>query len=158
MVSYPTGLAKIGVPKTASVSYRGFDSRPLSLKQALASMDAPTSSSWSQVSDIFRDDSWTDEIQGVACSHWIFSANAAQAKPGHNDKAIYVFKGGQSLGDNKWVSMLKPYGVVFRFMLDRCRGEKCLFGRPVTSKRYGRTTHGHRPNKGIPAPRRARTH
>jgi hypothetical protein len=109
VVSYRTALTKVGIPTTALVSYRGFVSRPESLRQAIRSMDAPTSQQWSQVSDIFRDDFWTDEVQGVAWdgSHWIFSANANQTKPGHNDKAIYVFKGGQTLGDNNWVSMKK---------------------------------------------------
>ena len=100
MVSYRTALTKIGIPETALVSYRGFVSRPKSLRQAIKSMDAPTTQQWSQVSDIFRDDFWTDEVQGVAWDgvHWIFSANANQSKPDHNDKAIYVFKGGQPLG------------------------------------------------------------
>lgn len=96
-------------------------------------MDAPTSSSWSQVSDIFRDDFWTDEIQGVAWdgSNWIFSADAAQLKPGHNDKAIYVFKGGQPLGDNKWVSMLKykdvPHPIPGTTENDDHWGQLCFF-------------------------------
>jgi hypothetical protein len=89
VVSYRTALTKFGIPKTAMVSYRGFVSRSKSLRHANRSMDAPTSQQWSQVLDIFRDDFWADEVQGVAWdgTHWIFSANANQTKPGHNDKA-----------------------------------------------------------------------
>jgi hypothetical protein len=109
MISYRAGLTRIGIPATASVSYRGFVSRPGSLRRAVASMDWPTTSEWSQVSDIFRDDDWTDEVQGVAWdgARWLFSANANQQKPGHNDKAIYVFQGGQPLGDGQWISRVK---------------------------------------------------
>jgi hypothetical protein len=109
MASYRTELTKIGIAASASVSYLGFDSKPKSFRQAMASMSAPGSEAWSQVSDIFRDDDWTDEIQGVAWdgSHWIFSANANQDKPGHNDKAIYSFKGGATLADDAWASMVK---------------------------------------------------
>jgi hypothetical protein len=133
ILSYRASLTKIGIPKTASVSYRGFFSRPESLQEAIASMDAPTTQQWSQVSDIFRDDDWTDEVQGVAWdgSHWIFSANANQAKPGHNDKAIYVFKGGESLGDGKWVSMLRykdvPHPVSGTTESDDHWGQLCYF-------------------------------
>src|SRR5262249_12042823 len=100
---------KIGISKTDFVSYQKFFSKPASLRTAIAAMDAPGAQHWSQVSDIHRDEDWTDEVQGVAWdgSHWIFSANANQAKPGHNDKAIYAFKGGGNLRDGTWVSMLK---------------------------------------------------
>jgi hypothetical protein len=109
MVSYRASLTKIGIPITASVSYQSFASRPKSLRQAIRSMNAPANNSWTQVSDIFRDDFWTDEVQGVAWdgAHWIFSANANQLKPGHEDKAIYVFKGGDTLSDGNWVSRVK---------------------------------------------------
>lgn len=109
MISYRESLTKIGIPKTASVSYQAFVSRPNSLRQAIRSMSAPTTQQWSQVSDIFRDDDWTDEVQGVAWdgANWIFSANANQAKPGAEDKAIYVFKGGTPLGDGNWISRVK---------------------------------------------------
>jgi hypothetical protein len=109
MVSYRASLSKIGVAASAYVSYRAFDSRPKSLRRAIRSMDAPTSQQWSQVADIFRDDYWTDEVQGVAWdgTHWIFSANANQDKPDVEDKAIYVFKGGDTLSDGNWVSRVK---------------------------------------------------
>ena len=109
MVSYRASLKKIGIPATAAVSYRGFASRPPSLRQAIRSMDAPAADSWSQVADIFRDDDWTDEVQGVAWDggHWLFSANANQDKPGHEDKALYVFKGGDTLSDGNWKSRVK---------------------------------------------------
>jgi hypothetical protein len=109
MVSYRASLTKIGIPLTAAVSYRGFASRPKSLRQAIRSMDAPAANSWSQVADIFRDDDWTDEVQGVAWDggHWLFSANANQDKPGHEDKALYVFKGGDTLSDGNWKSRVK---------------------------------------------------
>lgn len=111
MLSYRKNLMKIGIPKTAFVSYHGFASKPATLRRAIKSMDAPATDQWSQVSDIFRDDDWTDEVQGVAWdgANWTFSANANQSpfKVGHNDKAIYVFKGGTRLGNGKWLSMLK---------------------------------------------------
>jgi hypothetical protein len=133
VLSYRESLIKIGIPKTATVSYQGFYSRPTSLREAIASMDAPTSNEWSQVSDIFRDDYWTDEVQGVAWdgSHWIFSANANQLKPGYNDKAIYVFQGGATLDDNNWVSTLKykdiPYPVSGTTESDDHWGQLCYF-------------------------------
>lgn len=133
MPSYRANLMKIGIPMTASVSYRSFDSRPKSLRTAIASMEAPPGNQWSQVSDIFRDDDWTDEVQGVAWdgSHWIFSANANQTKPGHNDKAIYAFKGGATLGDGNWVSMLKykdvPHPVSGATESDDHWGQLCYF-------------------------------
>jgi hypothetical protein len=109
MISYRQQLAKIGIGYDEAVSYQAFYSRPRSLRQAIRSMDAPAGNSWKQVSDIFRDDFWTDEVQGVAWdgTHWIFSANANQLKPGHEDKAIYVFKGGETLSDGNWVSRIK---------------------------------------------------
>jgi hypothetical protein len=93
MISFRTQLAKIGVAADIPVSYRTFYSRPNSLRAAMRSMDAPASQDWQEVSDIFRDDFWTDEIQGVAWNgtHWIFSSNANQSKPDAEDKAIYVF-------------------------------------------------------------------
>jgi hypothetical protein len=111
-ISMRAGLKKIGEPKSGKpipAFPSGFYSAPKSLRQAIQSMYAPASQDWSQVSDIFRNDSWTDEVQGVAWdgAHWIFSANANQSKPFVNDKAIYVFKGGQSLGDDKWLSIVK---------------------------------------------------
>jgi hypothetical protein len=109
MLSYRAHLAKIGIPAGAAVSYKAFYSRPKSLRVAMRSMNAPATESWTQVSDIFRDDFWTDEVQGVAWngSHWIFSANANQSKPGHEDKAIYVFAGGATLGDGNWTTRIK---------------------------------------------------
>jgi|GEM_PF-2273442 hypothetical protein len=108
MISYRTGLAKIGIAPGSSVSYLGFYLKPKSLRQAIAWMEA-ASQEWSQISEIFLDQFWTDEVQGVGWdgSHWIFAANANQSKPGSNDKAIYVFKHGQPLTDNNWVSILK---------------------------------------------------
>lgn len=109
MLSYRDSLVKIGIASNASVSYKSFYSKPRSLRDAILSMHAPMSQDWSPVSDIHRDDYWTDEVQGVTYdgSHWIFSTDANQKKPDHNDKAIYIFKGGQSLGDGKSISMLK---------------------------------------------------
>ncbi len=103
MISLGEHLPKIGIAKGTLVSYKNFSSRPPSLRQAIRSMDAPQN--WQQVSDIFRDDFWTDEVQGVGWdgSNWIFSCNANQKKPDVNDKSIYVFKGGQSLKDNGWI-------------------------------------------------------
>ncbi len=104
MISYREGLARIGIQPTDTVAYRDFVSSPQSLRQAIQSMDAPASNEWNQVSDIFRDEYWTDEVQGVAYdnAHWIFSANANPIKPGHNDKAIYVFPAGSKLEDGQW--------------------------------------------------------
>lgn len=112
MMSMLASLQKIGEPKPGKAIPafpHGFYSAPKNLRAAMQAMNAPTSQDWSQVSDIFRDDYWTDEVQGVTWdgSHWIFSTNANQDKPGCEDKAIYVFKGGQSLGDGKWISRIK---------------------------------------------------
>jgi hypothetical protein len=81
MLSYREHLGKIGVPAGAPISYqRDFATRPRSLRDAIRAMLAPASPEWAQVSDIFRDHSWTDEVRGVAWdgAHWIFSANANQ--------------------------------------------------------------------------------
>ncbi len=104
MSSLKEKLPKIGIFPGAPVSYRNsFVSRPSLLSQAIRSMDAPQN--WQQVSDIFLDEYWTDEVQGVAWdgSNWIFSCNANQSKPGANDKAIYVFRGGKPLIDDNWI-------------------------------------------------------
>ncbi len=109
MLSYRENLTKIGIGVEAVVSYSAFYSKPQSLREAIRSMNAPTSHDWSQLPDIFRDDYWTDEVQGVAWdgSHWLFSTNASQKKPDVKDKAIYVFSGNaKSLGDDKWLSRL----------------------------------------------------
>jgi len=107
-LSYRAGLAKIGVPAGANQSYLAFTSRPKSLRTAIASMDYPASSDWSEPQDIYRDESWTDEVQGIAWDggHWIFSTNANQAKPGSNHKAIYVFPSHSDLKDNSWSQMI----------------------------------------------------
>jgi hypothetical protein len=109
MLSYRAHLAKIGIGPGDAVSYRGFASRPASLRVAMRSMLAPAQADWTQVSDIFRDDFWTDEVQGVAWngSHWIFSTNANQVKPDAEDKAIYVFAGGATLADGNWTTRIK---------------------------------------------------
>jgi hypothetical protein len=129
MLSYRGQLTNIGVGPHVSVSYKQFCSKPQSLRQAVQSMDAPASQDWSQVSDIFRNDSWTDEVQGVAWdgSHWIFSTNANQSKPFANDKAIYVFNGGQSLGDDKWLSMIKYKDVPGTKESDDHWGQLCYY-------------------------------
>ena len=110
MLSYRESLTKIGISRETTVSYQGFSSRPQSLRQAIRSMDAPAAAgrSWQQVSDDHLDKYWTDEVQGVAFDgeNWIFSCDARQSKPGHNDKAIYVFKGGQPLNDGNWICMI----------------------------------------------------
>jgi hypothetical protein len=117
ILSLRTQLKKIGEPnegKPVPAIPSGFYSAPQSLKAAMISMDAPLSEDWSQVSDIFHDEAWTDEVQGVDWdgSHWIFSANANQDKPtGHNDKSIYVFEGGSDLKDDHWLSRLKYMNV-----------------------------------------------
>jgi hypothetical protein len=109
VLSFRQHLARIGIAADEAVSYREFASRPNSLRAAMRSMNAPSSSDWEQVSDIYRDDFWTDEIQGVAWtgSHWIFCANARQAKPDSEDKALYAFAGGGDLGDGEWSSRIK---------------------------------------------------
>ena len=104
MISLREKLPGIGVHPDTTVSYRNsFASRPASLREAIRSMDAPRN--WQQVSDIFRDDFWTDEVQGVGWdgSNWIFSCNANQKKPDVKDKSIYVFRGGQPIKDGNWL-------------------------------------------------------
>ena len=150
MLSYRDKLAEIGIGAEATISYNEFYSKPQSLREAIRSMDAPTSHDWSQVSDIFRDDYWTDEVQGVAWdgSHWIFSTNANQKKPNVNDKAIYVFQGGKSLGDNKWLSMLKyknvPHPIAGMHESDDHWGQLCCWnGRVYVSHFWaGGPKHG----------------
>ena len=109
MLSYRDQLSKIGIAHDANVAYGNFYSKNKSLKAAMRSMDAPETQDWQQVSDTFRNDYWTDEVQGVAWngSHWIFSTNANQDKPGAEDKAIYVFKGGHTIGDGDWSARIK---------------------------------------------------
>ena len=86
MVSYRASLTKIGIPLTAAVGNRGFASRPKSLRQAILfdGERARAANSWSQVSDIFRDDSWVDEVQGVTWdgAHWIFCSQRETGEPG----------------------------------------------------------------------------
>lgn len=112
-LSYRKHLARIGIDSKSPVSYRGFASRPSSLRRAILSMEAPGLHDWSQVSSIFRDDYWTDEVQGVAWDgeNWIFSTNANQSKPKARDKSLYVFEGGKPLGDGKWKSRLRYENV-----------------------------------------------
>ncbi|HEY7034757.1 MAG TPA: hypothetical protein VH482_25685 [Thermomicrobiales bacterium] len=107
-LSYRSSLKKIGVPAGAPQSYLAFASRPKSLRAAIRSMDHPASSDWSEPPNIYRDEDWTDEVQGIAWDggHWIFSANANQTKPGHNDKAIYVFPNHSNLKDGNWSQMI----------------------------------------------------
>jgi hypothetical protein len=109
MISLRECLTKIGILKHTPFSWNSFVSRPTSMKEAIRSMDAPKS--WQQVSDINLDEDWTDEVQGVAwdSENWIFSCNANQSKPGHNDKALYLFKEGSSLKDGTWRQMLTYY-------------------------------------------------
>lgn len=106
MLSLRENLTKIGILPGSPFSYCSFASRPSRFSQAIRSMDAPQN--WQQVSDISLDEYWTDEVQGVAWDghNWIFSCDANQKKPDANDKAIYVFKGGESLLDMKWISMI----------------------------------------------------
>lgn len=106
MGSLKQKLPQIGIAPGVPVSYLHFPTRPKSLIRAIRSMDSPQN--WQQVSDIFRDDVWTDEVQGVAWdgANWIFSCNPPQGKPGTNHKGLYVFPGAQELGDGKWKSTL----------------------------------------------------
>lgn len=109
MLSYRKQLAKIGIPAFAAVSYKDFYSRPRSLRQAMRAMDAPARQDWQEVYSTFRDDFWTDEVQGLAWngSHWIFSCDANQGKPDAEDKALYVFAPGATLCDGGWTNRLK---------------------------------------------------
>lgn len=104
MISLREHLPNIGIHPSTLVSYRkSFASRPVSLREAIRSMNFPQQ--WQQVSDISRDKFWTDEVQGVGWdgSNWIFSCNANQEKPSVNDKSIYVFPGNSKLKDNGWI-------------------------------------------------------
>ena len=110
MLSFRENLANIGIDPNSTVSYRhDFVAAPQSLRQAILSMQAPASGDWHlHEPEIHRDEYWTDEVQGVAWDglNWIFSANANQGKPGHNDKALYVFKGGSKLKDDQCYSRI----------------------------------------------------
>ena len=110
MISLRENLPKIGISRGTPVSYcNSFASYPRSLNQAIQSMESPQN--WQAVSDIFLDQHWTEEVQGVAWDgrNWIFSCNARQSKPGHKDKAIYVFAGGAPLKDDNWISRIVYY-------------------------------------------------
>jgi hypothetical protein len=65
-------------------------------------MNAPRN--WQEVLDNRLDEHLTYEVQGVAWDgqHYIFSCNANQKKPGHKDKAIYVFEAGKIFKDDNW--------------------------------------------------------
>jgi hypothetical protein len=110
MLSYQENLDSIGIDPNSTVSYRrDFVFPPQSLRQVILSMQAPASGDWHlHEPEIYRDEYWTDEVQGVAWdgSNWIFSANANQSKPGHNDKALYVFEGGSKLKDDQWLDRI----------------------------------------------------
>jgi hypothetical protein len=112
-LSYRDGLEKIGAPAGKAQFYLDFHSRPKSLRTAIKSMDFPASTDWSEPPDIYRDEAWTDEVQGVDWdgNNWIFSTNANQAKPGARDKAIYVFPNHASLKDDSWSQEI-PYHTV----------------------------------------------
>jgi hypothetical protein len=131
MPSLREKLPNIGILPDTPISYNKFESRPNSLRQAIRSMDAPQN--WEQVSDIFRDDFWTDEVQGVAWDgeNWIFSCDAFQKKPGVNDKAIYVFKGGQPIGDDKWICRINfkdvPHPIAGMHESDDHWGQLCYY-------------------------------
>ena len=135
ILSLRTQLMKIGEPKEGNSIPdipSGFYSAPQSLRAIMMSMDAPVSEDWSQVSDVFRDEYWTDEIQGVAWdgAHWIFSANANQKSISANNKGIYVFDGGSDLKEHNWVSMLEykdvPHPVAGPHESDDHWGQLCV--------------------------------
>jgi hypothetical protein len=81
MLSYRENLTKMGITSSASVSYRDFHSTPKCLRQAILSMQAPPSQGWSQVSDIFRDDFWTDEVQGATEKRFRLEGNIHLQRP-----------------------------------------------------------------------------
>ena len=117
MLSYRDSLAQIGIAPDKSVSYKDFYSKPLRLRQTILAMQAPSSEDWSQVSDIYLDEDWTDEVQGVAWdgAHWIFATDARQWKCGTEDKSIYVFSEGSNFRDGNWKSRLKYKDVPHPF-------------------------------------------
>lgn len=100
-------LERIGIGRSKPFSMRAdLQSFPPSLRQLIAATQNP--GGWRQVSDIARDQSWTDEVQGVAHdgANWLFSCNARQTKPGHRDKALYAFPAVSQLKDGDWAHEL----------------------------------------------------
>ena len=151
MLSYRENLAKIGIGAEAPVSYNAFYSKPQSLREAIRSMDAPASGDWHlHEPEIYRDEYWTDEVQGLAWdgSNWIFSANANQSKPGHNAKALYVFKGDSKFKDDQWYSRIDyknvPHPVYGTSAFDDHWGQLCYWnGRVYVSHWWkGGPKHG----------------
>jgi hypothetical protein len=92
--SYRKALEQIGIT-AATVSYNDFYCRPKSLAQAMDAMQL--AGEFQQVSDIYLDEDWTDEVQGCATdgAHWFFTSN--------NPRKLYVFNAGQPLHDGNIV-------------------------------------------------------
>lgn len=118
MVSYRGALAQIGEPKQASCSYRDdFTSRPASLQAVIGAMTDPQPGAWTQHSEQFVDEHWTEECQWVTWdgARWVFSSNGTSVmvdssgigshipNPGFftnaSPKALYRFAGGNPLRD-----------------------------------------------------------
>lgn len=97
MISYRAQLAKIGVQPGTPISYRGFYSRPTSLRQAMRAMDMPAE--FHQATEKSLDKDWTEECQGVIWdgAHWIFSTDGSKDAGGllvgGSPKALYTFNG-----------------------------------------------------------------
>ncbi|MFY0568727.1 hypothetical protein ACN28E_33575 [Archangium lansingense] len=86
MISYRQQLAKIGYSPKEFVSYRSFFLPPLSLREAMRSMDFP-GKFWEAIPGTEQDKDWTDEIQGCAFAHgrWFYVSN--------NPMTLHVFDG-----------------------------------------------------------------
>jgi hypothetical protein len=131
MISYRSQLKKIGILPGTPVSYRNFISRPASFRQALRSMDAPATDSWTQVQDLNRaHQNWVDEVQGVTWdgANWIFSCNSAQLKPYSLDKSLFVFEGGSKLYDSEWKQQVVYYKLAHPYSTDE---NKNHYGPPI---------------------------
>jgi hypothetical protein len=97
MPSYRERLANIGTTPQGSGSYRSFYVRPELLSQAMGQMLFPTDGV--VPTELFVDEFWTEECQGVATDgvHWFFSSNGSQIGPGGvsaldpSPQAIYTF-------------------------------------------------------------------
>jgi hypothetical protein len=92
MPSYRHALEQIGIHATTRVSYSNFYSKPANLGRAIDAMQL--AGEFDQISDIFLDEVWTDEVQGCGTdgTHWFFTSN--------NPRRLYVFNAGSPLHDS----------------------------------------------------------
>jgi hypothetical protein len=98
MISYRAQLAKIGMgAQDGLISYLGFFLAPVSLREAMRSMDFPGSYPPVNPGEEW-DKNWTDEVQGCAFAHnrWFFVSNSG------NGRRLHVFDGPSGAKIQSW--------------------------------------------------------